>query len=61
MIIVVRSPFGDNYEDVFRLSAALSLIALLVLIFGFEEKNLETELKKYETLTDDSIDVSTQS
>ena len=38
MIGIVRSDFGHNYEQVFKLSSMMSIIALVLLVVVFDEK-----------------------
>ena len=40
ILFVVKSRFGQTYENVYLMTAALSLIALVLLIFGFKEEPL---------------------
>ena len=40
ILFVVKSSFGQDYTNVYYLTAALSLVALTVLIFGFTEEKL---------------------
>ena len=40
ILFIVKSNFGQNYTQVYLLSAALSSVALIVLILAFKEEKL---------------------
>jgi len=40
ILFIVKSNFGQNYNQVYLLSSALSSIALIVLILAFKEEKL---------------------
>ena len=40
ILFLVKSDLGQDYSKVFIISAVLSLIALVLLVFGFKEQRL---------------------
>lgn len=44
MLFIVKSQFGSNYESVFKLSALLSLTALVILLCCFKENRIKCEI-----------------
>jgi len=40
ILFVVQSQFGQSYASVYHLTAVLSFVALVLLVFGFKEEPL---------------------